>query len=273
MRGSPRVFITGGTRGLGHALAREFAKAGCAVFLTGRSLDSANAAAASVAAETGGRVFAGAGDVCSWEDISRLAREAAQAMGGIDHFVNNAGVNQGHGMIWELESADLESVVRTDLTAPMLGAKAAFAVMSESGGWLWFVEGHGSDGRIMAGLSAYGAAKRGLGYLWRALAVEAAAVSVASSREGRGLKIGAVSPGIMITDFTKSSLEAQEPERRRRTIAVFNILADMPERVAAFLVPRMLAARRSGIRIAWLTGAKVMWRFATAPLSKRRVIP
>lgn len=271
MADSRRVFITGGTKGLGRALAREFLRAGCAVFVTGRSVDSARAAAAGLAAETGGRAYAGAGDVGFWEDVFRLAREASDAMGGIDIFVHNAGVNQGHGMIWELEASDLETVVRTNLLGPMLGAKAAFASMRENGGWIWFVEGHGSDGRIMAGLSAYGSAKRGVGYLWRALAVEASA-DAAGGRERPRLKVGAISPGIMITDFTRSSIETQDTERRRRAVAAFNALADRPETVAAFLVPRMLAAKKSGPRIAWLTGPKIMWRFMTAGITKRRMI-
>ena len=263
MAESRRVFITGGTKGLGRALAREFLRQGCAVFITGRSIEPARAAAAELASETKGRAYAGAGDVGSWEDISRLAREAMAAMGGLDVFVNNAGVNQGQGMVWELEASDLERVVRTDLLGPMLGAKAAFSAMRDSGGWVWFVEGHGSDGRIMAGLSAYGSAKRGLGYLWRALAVEAA---------GSRLKVGAISPGIMITDFTRGSLDTKDAERRKRTAAAFNALADRPETVAAFLVPRMLAAQKSGLRVAWLTGAKIMWRFMTAGMTKRRMV-
>ncbi len=260
-----RVFITGGTKGLGLCLAREFSRAGCRVFVTGRVPGTARAAAAALAAETGGAVFSGAGDAGSWEDNSRLAFEARAAMGGIDVWVNNAGIPQGEGMIWELESEKAEAVLRTDLLGPMLGAKAAFDAMRDSGGWVWFVEGHGSDGRIMPGLSAYGAAKRGVAYLWRALAVEAKS---SSSR----LKIGAVSPGIMVTDFVMQSLDRQDPERRKRTVGVFNILADRPETVAAYLAPRMLAARKSGALISWLTGAKIALRFMTAPIARRRVM-
>ena len=56
------------------------------------------------------------------------------------------------------------------------------------------------------------------------------------------------------------------------TAAAFNALADRPETVAAFLVPRMLAAQKSGLRVAWLTGAKIMWRFMTAGMTKRRMV-
>ena len=265
-----RVLITGGTKGLGFALAREFLKAGCRVFITGRNIDTARKAAALLAAEPGavtaaGAVFSSSGDSGVWEDNVRLASEAVAAMGGIDIWVNNAGVNQGGGMVWELPPEIMETVLRTDLLGPMLGAKAAFDAMRESGGWVWFVEGHGSDGRIMAGLSAYGTAKRGLGYLWRALAVE-------SRSAGSRVKVGAVSPGIMITDFTMGSLSKMDGERRKQTTAVFNILGDRPETVAAFLIPRMLAARANGARIAWLGGAKIAWRFMTASIAKRRVI-
>jgi NAD(P)-dependent dehydrogenase (short-subunit alcohol dehydrogenase family) len=262
---SRRVFITGGTRGLGRCLAHGFAAAGCSVFITGRELATARAAAAAIAAETGAAAFAGFGDSGSWPDLARLAEEAAAAMGGIDIWVNNAGINQGRGMVWELSPEDMERVLRTDLLGAMLGAKAAIGAMREAGGWVWFVEGHGSDGRIMPGLSGYGTAKRGLGYLWRALAREA-------EDAGLKVKVGAVSPGIMITDFVRGSLAQEDPERRKKTISVFNILADKPETVASYLVPRMLAARRNGTLIAWLTGAKASWRFLTAPIAKRRVI-
>jgi NAD(P)-dependent dehydrogenase (short-subunit alcohol dehydrogenase family) len=186
-------------------------------------------------------------------------------MGGIDIWVANAGINQGRGMVWELEASDMERLVRTDLLGPMLSAKAAFEAMREGGGWLWLVEGHGSDGRVMAGLSAYGTTKRAVAYLWRALALEASASDSA-------VKVGALSPGIMITDFLRGSLDEADPERRRRVLAAFNALGDRPETVAAFLVPRMLAARRSGTRIAWLTGSKAAWRFASAPFTRRKLI-
>jgi NAD(P)-dependent dehydrogenase (short-subunit alcohol dehydrogenase family) len=260
-----RVFITGGTRGLGRCLAWEFSLAGCSVFVTGRELAPARETAAAIAGQTGAAVFAGSGDVGSWQDLSRLADEAAHALGGIDIWVNNAGVNQGRGMVWELLPEDIEQVLRTDLLGAMLGAKAAIGALGDSGGWVWFVEGHGSDGRIMPGLSGYGTAKRGLGYYWRALAKEAEV-------SGLKVKIGAVSPGIMITDFVRGSLEGEDSEKRKRAISVFNILGDKPETVAAYLVPRMLAARRNGTRIAWLTGAKAAWRFVSAPLVRRRVI-
>ncbi|MDP3179245.1 MAG: SDR family NAD(P)-dependent oxidoreductase, partial [Spirochaetaceae bacterium] len=139
----------------------------------------------------------------------------------------------------------------------------AFKALRDEGGWIWFVEGHGSDDRIMDGLSVYGAAKRGLAYLWRALAHEA---------RGTRVKIGALSPGIMATDFLFIDRDGRDPEDRARVVRILNILADKPETVAAFAAPRILSAERSGTRIAWLTGAKIASRFFVSPFVKRRIL-
>jgi len=96
---------------------------------------------------------------------------------------------------------------------------------------------------------------RGLGLrMARALAVEA---------KGTGVLVGALSPGIMVRDFTMKQIDRGNAEAWKRTKKVFNVLADTPETVAAFLVPRILAAKKSGTLIAWLTNAKIMFRFMT----------
>ena len=165
----------------------------------------------------------------------------------------------------------MEAVVRTDLLGVLFGARVAMRGMTaqsrEHGrapGAIWFMEGHGSDGSIRSGLSVYGAAKRALRYVARALAVEA---------RDTGVLVGALSPGIMVTDFTLKPLDRRDPAAWERTRRVFNILADRPETVAAYLAPRILAARRSGTLIAWLTGPKIVFRFLFAGILRRRVMP
>ena len=166
--------------------------------------------------------------------------------------------------MWELAPELVDAIVRTDLLGVLYGARVAMRGMAARGaGAIWFMEGHGSDGRIMKGLSVYGTAKRALRYAARALAVEA---------RGTGVLVGALSPGIMVTDFTMKQIDRGNAEEWERTKKVFNILADTPETVAAFLVPRILAAKKNGTLIAWLTSAKIMFRFMTAGFTRRRVI-
>jgi NAD(P)-dependent dehydrogenase (short-subunit alcohol dehydrogenase family) len=261
-----RVVITGSTRGLGLSLAREFLSRGCGVVISGRQGETAETVAAGLRTKfPGSNVRGFPCDAGSPDQVEALWSAAASALGRIDHWINNAGIGQATVPIWELPPADMEEIVRTDLLGILYGARTAMRGMAAQGaGTIWFMEGHGSDGRIMAGLSVYGAAKRALRYVAHALAVEAL---------GTGVRVGTLSPGIMVTDFTLSRLERKDPADWERTRKVFNILADTPETVAAFLAPRILSARKNGTHIAWLTPRKIMFRFLTAGLSHRRVIP
>jgi NAD(P)-dependent dehydrogenase (short-subunit alcohol dehydrogenase family) len=269
---SARIVITGSTRGLGFQLAREFLRTGCAVVVSGRTGTAVDAALSRLRAEYPQAAVHGiACDVAEPGQVQALWDGAVKALGGVDHWINNAGVGQPTVPLWDLEPGMMEAVVRTDLLGVLFGARVAMRGMTaqarEQGrapGAIWFMEGHGSDGSVRSGLSVYGAAKRALRYVARALAVEA---------RDTGVLVGALSPGIMVTDFTLKPLDRRDPAAWERTRRVFNILADLPETVAAFLAPRILAARRSGTLIAWLTGPKILFRFLFAGILRRRVMP
>lgn len=260
-----RVVITGSTRGLGLALAREFLFRGCAVVVSGRTREAVSSAEATLRSERPGAVVHGhACDTGSASQVQSLWDAARETLGGVDHWINNAGIGQPMVPIWDVEPALMESIFRTNVLGVLHGARAAVRGMIEQGsGAVWFMEGHGSNGRIMKGLSVYGASKRALRYVARALAVET---------RGTGVLVGALSPGIMITDFTMKQLDRRNPEAWERTRKVFNILGDTPQTVAAFLVPRILAARKTGSLIEWLTTGKILWRFLTAGMARRKVI-
>jgi NAD(P)-dependent dehydrogenase (short-subunit alcohol dehydrogenase family) len=260
-----RVVITGSTRGVGFCMAREFLKRGCAVVVSGRTQSAAKQAAAALSREVSGSVVhAVACDTGSYEQVQALWDQSAKLLGGVDHWINNAGIGQPTLPIWDVEPRLMDDVVRTDLLGVLYGARVAMRGMAtQASGAIWFMEGHGSNGRIMKGLSVYGAAKHALRYVVRALTVEA---------KGTKALVGALSPGLMITDFTMKQIDRSDKEAWERTKRVFNILADKPETVAAFLVPRILACKKSGALIAWLTNRKILWRFMTAGLAKRHPI-
>jgi len=246
-------------------MARQFLSRGCAVVISGRDQAAVDRVAAGLRAEHPGAVVHGvACDTSDASQVQRLWDQSVKALGGVDHWINNAGIGQPTRRIWEIEPGLMDSIVRTDLLGVLYGARTAFSGMLAQGtGAIWFMEGHGSTGRIMSGLSVYGAAKRGLRYVARALAVEA---------RGTPVLVGALSPGIMITDFTMGQLDRKDAAAWESTKRIFNILGDTPETVAAFLVPRILSCRRSGTLIAWLTSPKIFWRFMTAGLTRRKVI-
>ena len=267
-----RIVITGSTRGLGFQLAREFLRRGCTVVVSGRTAAAVDGSLSRLRAEFPRAAVRGiACDVADAAQVQALWDGAAREFGGVDVWINNAGIAPPLVPLWDLEPGLMESVVRTDLLGVVYGARVAMCGMAAQApsaaghrGAIWFMEGHGSDGSIRGGMSVYGAAKRALRYVARALAVEA---------RGTGVLVGALSPGIMVTDFTLKNLDRSDPVRWERTKRVFDILADRPETVAAYLAPRILAARRNGALIAWLTGPKIMFRFLFAGILRRKVMP
>ncbi|HUZ16851.1 MAG TPA: SDR family oxidoreductase, partial [Spirochaetia bacterium] len=205
--GQRGIVITGSTRGLGYALAKEFLRLGCSVMVSGRSAAAVDGALTSLKeAIPNASVFGFPCDVRSSLEVDALWTEAAKQLGRIDHWINNAGIGQPTKRIWELDPDTVDDVIGTDLSGILNGARTAMrGMIAQKGGAIWFMEGHGSDGRILSGLSVYGAAKRALRYVAEALAVEA---------RGTDVVVGALSPGIMITDFTMSQIERAEPQQR-----------------------------------------------------------
>jgi NAD(P)-dependent dehydrogenase (short-subunit alcohol dehydrogenase family) len=273
------ILVLGGTRGFGYELAKEFARLGAKVAISGRRLADAENAARGAArerllsgtarAEGSAEAAAGAlitleADIQSFESLVSLRSAAETALGSIDILVVNAGVSQIPAMAWEAEPSDMDRVLATDLRGPMFAARAFMPAMLDRGsGSIWFIEGLGSNDMMVDRYALYGSSKRGLAYYWRALAREAA---------GTGVAIRALSPGMMLTDFLMDNLNRESPERRAKTVKLYNILADRPETVARFAAPRMLAEGCNGRLLSWLTGAKAALRFMAAPFRRRRLL-
>src|SRR5207248_222851 len=87
------ALVTGGSKGLGRAMARGLAEAGADVVITSRHADELQAAAAEIRADTGVRMAHFVADMTRREDVGRLADAALAEMGHVDILVNNAGSN------------------------------------------------------------------------------------------------------------------------------------------------------------------------------------
>ena len=85
------ALVTGSSKGLGYAAALALAKEGCRIAVNSRINDRASAAAAKIAAETGGDAFGLAGDVADPAVPERLVKEAVGRLGGLDILITNAG--------------------------------------------------------------------------------------------------------------------------------------------------------------------------------------
>lgn len=261
------IVITGSTRGIGYGMAEAFLARGCQVMISGRSPKGVQHAVQALEAHYGQRVSGTACDVTDFAQVQALWQSARQQMGRVDIWINNAGRAHMLTPFWEFEPGIIQSIVETNITGSMYGARVALAGMRvQGGGSLYNMEGFGSRGRrTKNGLTAYGATKAAIAFLTDSLVAET---------RGSPVLVGSLSPGMVVTDLLLDQ-RGGDPADWERAKRAFNILAEHVEIIAPWLVERVLAnetARKHGIRIARLNGMKVMWRFLSAPLTRRKVI-
>src|SRR5258705_3352894 len=86
-----RAVVTGGTRGIGRAIAESLLRAGASVAICGRTRDSVERAVTELKQATGGDVSGEAADVANWDEVERFFASVKSRFGGLDILVNNAG--------------------------------------------------------------------------------------------------------------------------------------------------------------------------------------
>jgi len=259
------IVITGSTRGIGFSMAMEFLRAGCNVTLSGRGEELTEDARTALLPFEGKTIYIPC-NVREKESLQNLWDASFSKWGSIDIWINNAGQNAPHIFSWETVEADTDNIIRTNIIGVIFGSQIAAAGMLGQGyGAIYSMEGLGSNDMIQSKTILYGTTKRALTYFMQGLAKEL---------KGTGVIAGRLSPGMMLTDFITKAPDG-EPSEVMSMVEfkkIFNILADKPETVAKYLVPRMLENKRNGAQITWLTNRKAAWRFMTGGLRKDRLI-
>ena len=253
------VVITGSTRGIGFGLACCFLERGFNVVLNGSSPESTRKAMEQLQGYRE-HLTAVSADISSKEGIIQLYDEAVSHFGRVDIWINNAGI--GHEMCnaWEVDSNELNQALRVNIDGVVSGTIIPFQRMKEQGGGKIFnMEGLGSDGFMLDGMTIYGTTKSALTYLTRSFAHEA---------RGTAVQIGTISPGMVVTDMLRRTVSDGSPESRKKQ-QFFNIMADDVATVSSFLTEKMLAATAQSPRIRWLTKPRMAGKFLKAPFRRR----
>ncbi len=213
MRGKVAL-VTGASRGLGRAIALEFARAGAQVafnFLdTGpESLEEAEETARDLAAE-GVRVFWRACDVRSSEEVNRFVQGVVEELGGLHFLVNNAGVGRDRAL-WRMSDGDWNAVLDTNLRGAFYFLRAAAPVLraQEWGKIVNVASVHGLGAEF--GLANYSASKAGLIALTRTAAVELGP---------KNINVNAVAPGYIRTTRLTEQVPAEILDRARERSAL-----------------------------------------------------
>jgi len=259
------IVITGSTRGIGYAMAKEFLRNGCNVTFSGRHENALDPLKEDLKDHWDQIHYVS----CNVQDplqLEHLWAEANKHWGSIDCWINNAGQNAPHEFIHETAYKDTAAVINTNILGMITGSQIAAREMLKQGhGQIWNMEGLGSNNMIQVKTILYGTTKHALTYFTKGLAKEL---------EGTPIKIGRLSPGMMLTDFIMKAPDgsASGALEAKNFKFIFNTLGDRPETVAAFFIPRILSNTKNDAQLVWLTNFKAMTRFISAPLSKRKLI-
>jgi 3-oxoacyl-[acyl-carrier protein] reductase len=192
------AIVTGGSLGIGAAIARELGHHGASVAINYRKHDAEAKQVVADIEAMGRRGLAVKADVAMLADAERMVAEVKEAFGGLDILVCNAGINRD-GVIWKMTEEQWDQVIDTNLKGYFNYARAAAPIFREqkSGKIVNVTSINGLRGKF--GQTNYSASKAGIIGLTKALARELGRSSV---------NVNAVAPGLIETDMMKDAPES-----------------------------------------------------------------
>jgi NAD(P)-dependent dehydrogenase (short-subunit alcohol dehydrogenase family) len=204
------ALVTGGSKGLGKAMARSFSAAGADVFITSRHADELEHAAAEIIRDTSGRVAWVVADQTRRGDSDLIADAALKKFGRVDVLVNNAGSNTPQA-VDQIQDADWDRIVELNLNSCMALSRALVPQMKERQ-WGRIIHISSIMGLASkAGRNSYSATKAALIGLARSMALDL----------GRhGITVNCLAPGPFLTDLPGKMLSAEEKKAFAERTAV-----------------------------------------------------
>jgi NAD(P)-dependent dehydrogenase (short-subunit alcohol dehydrogenase family) len=195
------ALITGGSRGIGKAIATAYAREGARVFICARKEIDVQKAVTEIES-FGARAYGCAGDVGKIEDAERMVQSAAAQFGRIDILVNNASLLGPRVPIANYPVATWEEVLRVNLTGPFLLIQEALQIM--------IPQRQGSIINVSSGVGRIGKARWGA-YAASKFGIEGLTQVVADEVREFGVRANAVNPGPTRTEMRAFAYPEEDP--------------------------------------------------------------
>jgi NAD(P)-dependent dehydrogenase (short-subunit alcohol dehydrogenase family) len=203
----PHVLVTGGSRGIGAAVCRMAGARGWRVSVNYRSDAAAAAGVVADIAAAGGRAVALPGDVAVEADVISMFDRAIEALGPITGVVANAGIVAPKSLLADMDAERLRRIVDVNVTGALLTAREAARRLSTSRG------GSGGSLVLLSSVAAQlGAPGQYVDYAASKGAVDTLTIGLSRELGSEGIRVNAVSPGLIETDIHASG---GQPDRAR----------------------------------------------------------
>ncbi len=199
------IVVTGGSRGLGLAMARAFAEHGADLVIASRKRESCEAVAAELRQRCGRRVLAVPFHAANWDDCGRLIETTYAELGRLDVLVNNAGMSPLYPSLDKISEELWDKVIGVNLKGPFRLAALAAERMSKAGG-----------GSII-NVSSVGAVQPTTLELPYAMAKQALHAMTAGMSHAYGgtVRVNVIMPGAFLTDISKAWPDEMRREMER----------------------------------------------------------
>ena len=199
------ALVTGGSRGIGRAVALKLAENGADVAINYAGNTAAAEEVKAAIEKMGRKAMRVQGSVADTDGVQALVNQVVKELGRLDILINNAGITRD-GLLMRMKEADWDAVLETNLKGVFNCSKAVMRTMmkQKSGRIVNMASVVGEMGN--AGQANYAAAKAGVIGFTKSLAKEVAS---------RGITVNAVAPGFIATDMTKVLTDDQKAEMAR----------------------------------------------------------
>ncbi|HVK34261.1 MAG TPA: SDR family oxidoreductase [Microlunatus sp.] len=202
----PATLITGGSRGIGAAIARRLARDGHDLALTYRERREEADTVAAECRELGARVVLLQADLADLDRAASIVAEAVAGLGRLTGLVNNAGITGRIGPFLETTTEESELVFRINVLAPLVITRLAISHLRAHGG--------GSIVNISSGAATTGAAHTYIPYAMSKAALNLLTVGAAREFAAEGVRVNTVSPGTTFTEIHAAAGRPHAPEER-----------------------------------------------------------